>query len=190
MSSLPLAALSVRRGFVADPRLSRWTGGGDSSPSHAEAAPSVWQSGFDAGYAAAREAADAERHAEREAMRQLDLALGRIDHDAEAALGEKLRLTVLALCEEAVLPLAIDEHGLLRRIELAISMLRRASDECVLVLHPDDLALLRLRLPENLRTAAEPSLERGAMRLETDTGGIEDGPEQWRRLLAEAFGRC
>jgi len=69
-------------------------------------------------------------------------------------------------------------------------MLARADDAAVLRLHPDDLALIVARLPAGLPVEPDPALERGALRLEGSAGGVEDGPAQWRRALAEALGPC
>ena len=69
-------------------------------------------------------------------------------------------------------------------------MLARADDERVLRLHPDDLALIAGQLPEGLPVLADPVLERGGLRVETSNGGVEDGPEQWRRAIAEALSAC
>jgi flagellar assembly protein FliH len=50
--------------------------------------------------------------------------------------------------------------------------------------------LIGTRLPASLTVEADPSVERGGLRIETTDGGIEDGPSHWRRALAEAFGQC
>ena len=59
-----------------------------------------------------------------------------------------------------------------------------------MLLNPEDLALVRDRLPKGLTVEAEPGVERGGLRIETPDAGIEDGPAQWRRILAEAFREC
>ena len=57
-------------------------------------------------------------------------------------------------------------------------------------LNPDDLALVAPRLPSEWKVSPDPALERGALRVETSNGGVEDGPAQWRHALAEAFHAC
>ena len=109
---------------------------------------------------------------------------------AERSRALGLRQTVLAQCEQAVLPLAIDAVGLSARITRAVAMLQRAQDERRVLIHPDDLALVHAHLPTGLVVEADPSVERGALRIETPDGGVEDGPSQWRRILAEAFREC
>jgi flagellar assembly protein FliH len=69
-------------------------------------------------------------------------------------------------------------------------MLARADDERVLRLHPDDFALIGKALPDELEVRSDPALERGALRLESVNGGVEDGPAHWRRAIAEAIAQC
>jgi flagellar assembly protein FliH len=88
------------------------------------------------------------------------------------------------------MPLAIDPVGLAARIEAAVGLLRRSQDERRVLLNPEDLALVQARLPDGLVVEPDASVERGALRIETTDGGIEDGPSQWRRILAEAFREC
>mgnify|MGYP004552044967 CR=1 FL=1 len=53
-----------------------------------------------------------------------------------------------------------------------------------------DVAAAAARLPAGLDCAPDPGVERGGLRIETADGGVEDGPGQWRRILAEAFREC
>ena len=131
--------------------------------------------------------AERERDARREAI---ELAFARFDEASAAALRERLRQTVLALCEEAVVPLVIDPEGLALRIDKATAMLQRSQDERRVLLNPEDLALVEGRLPAGLLVEADATVERGGLRIETPDGGIEDGPAHWRRVLVEAFGEC
>ncbi|WP_370297759.1 FliH/SctL family protein [Qipengyuania mesophila] len=98
--------------------------------------------------------------------------------------------TVHALCEEAVLPLALDSEGLARRVEAAAAMLQRKHDQRIVHIHPEDLELVKASVPASLELVADGSVERGGLRVETDDGGVEDGPQQWRRALAEIFDSC
>ena len=92
--------------------------------------------------------------------------------------------------EAAIAPLALDRKALTARVTRAAAMLARADDDKVLRLHPEDLSLVAANLPEGLETLADPTLERGALRLETASGGVEDGPAHWRRAIAEALNPC
>ena len=44
--------------------------------------------------------------------------------------------------------------------------------------------------PEGLAVEPDPALERGSLRFETASGGVEDGPAHWRRAIAEAIAGC
>lgn len=194
MSSLPLERLRGSGGFSRDPRFSPLYVVASAGETEEEPEPDPVEEAYRRGLAegAARAEAQArEEERERDAQRAaIELAFARFDAQSAAALRERLRLTVLTLCESAVLPLALDEEGLITRIGKATAMLQRAQDERRVLLHPQDLALVEGKLPADLVAVADPSVERGALRIETEDGGIEDGPAQWRRILEEAFREC
>lgn len=150
----------------------------------------AYAEGYAKGAAEARAAAEAEAALHDAARHRIELSLSRMDGELVAQLQDRLRETVIALCEEAIMPAALDPEGLARRVEVAASMLARADDERVIRLHPDDLALVQSRLPEDWTFSADPALERGALRIEGAHGGVEDGPEQWRHAIAEALHGC
>jgi len=192
MSSLPLAQLGQRPGFARDARFAGLFGApAPAAPAMPEPDPvaEAYERGYAEGAAhAAHDARLAEQ--EREAAREaIELAFARLNADDATQLSERLRQTVLALCESAVLPLALDTEGLRLRVERAVGMLQRSQDERVVRLHPEDLVLIGARLPASLTVEADASVERGGLRIETADGGIEDGPSHWRRALVEAF-RC
>ncbi|WP_408591305.1 FliH/SctL family protein [Novosphingobium sp.] len=150
----------------------------------------AWQEGYAQGAADAHAAADAAGAAADAARHRIESALGRLDADAVTALEQRLRATVLALCEAVLADAALDPQTLARRVETAAAMFARAADERVIRLHPEDLALVHARLPEDWHCEPDSSLERGALRVESANGGVEDGPAQWRRALEEALGSC
>ena len=84
----------------------------------------------------------------------------------------------------------LDAGALSRRVECAVAMFVRADDERVIRLHPDDLTLIAGQLPSGWQFIPDPALERGALRIETSSGGIEDGPAQWRAAITEALRLC
>lgn len=194
MSSLPLAALARPSGFARDPRFVPPSAAPAPRPAELAPEPDPVAEAYQRGYreGAAKAAADAQRaeQARDQARAEIELAFARLDEEDVTALRERLRQTVLGLCEAAVLPLALDAEGLALRVQRAVAMLRRAQDERLVRLHPEDLALVRERLPGSLKVEADPSVERGGLRIETADGGIEDGPGHWRRLLTEAFREC
>ena len=150
--------------------------------------------GFDEGYARGYDAAcaEAETRAREEARGReaITLALHRMDERLVEDLRQRLITTVQALCETSLLPLAIDPAGLAARAQKAAALFARAGDERVICIHPDDLALIHDRLPADTPLREDATLERGALRIETPHGGLEDGPEQWKRAIAEELGRC
>ena len=147
----------------------------------------AWSEGFAVGAQQARVEAAEQAGIEGEAREALTLAFTRLDAELAEILRQRLHDTVAALCETALAPLALDEDALLRRIERAAAMIARADDERIIRLHPDDLALILPRLGEDWAVVPDPGLERGALRVETATGGVEDGPAQWRQAIAEAM---
>jgi flagellar assembly protein FliH len=193
MSSLPIAQIRAGSGFAADRRFAVF---GLHHPDPAESAPppdpvkDAFEQGFADGYAAARHEAVQDEMARDEQREAIELALARMDEQTARELAERLRQTVLALCEQAVLPLALDADGLAARIARAVAMLQRAQDDRRVLLHPDDLALVQSRLPAGLEVEGDSTVERGGLRIVTPDGGVEDGPGQWRRILAEAFREC
>lgn len=146
--------------------------------------------GYAAGAAEAQARAAEQAAADAAAREGLALSIMRLDAELAEQLRQRLRDTVAALCEATIAPLALDERALFERIERALAMFARAEDERVLRLHPDDIALLSARFAADWQVAPDPSLERGSLRVETATGGVEDGPEMWRRAIAEALHQC
>jgi flagellar assembly protein FliH len=194
MSSLPLRAFAPSSGFASDPRFSAAPEPPPPEPEPQAEAPDpvalAWAEGHDAGRAEALAESEA-RMAEDEAARgQIELSLARLDAELAEQLRQRHYATVEALCEAAIAPLALDPAALAARVERAAAMLARADDERLLRLHPDDLALVAARLPEGLEALPDPALERGALRIESTAGGVEDGPSHWRRAIAEALAGC
>jgi flagellar assembly protein FliH len=188
MSSLPFAALAARGSFARDARFAPPLL--PPLPEREDPLTLAWSDGHSAGYAEAEAAAAALAEAEAAARDKLELSLARLDADLAEALRQRLCATVEVLCEAAIAPLALDTTLLVARVERAAAMLARADDERVLRLHPDDLTLIAGQLPEGLPVLPDPTLERGALRVETSNGGVEDGPEQWRRAITEALSAC
>lgn len=189
-----LAALGGMRPtqFVPDVR---FQGSGDATGDPAGgpgpcARPDAWQTGYADGLAEARADVAAEGQASVAASQALDQALARVDDEQATILAERLRETVLALCCSVIDRAAIDSSSLGARIEAAIAILRRTDEERLLRVHPDDLELIAGSLPQDLAIEPDPSLERGAIRIETATGGVESGPRQWRDAITAAVRGC
>ena len=195
MSSLLLTQFGKPAEFSRGGRFAALYGVADvAEPVEALPRPDPVTEAYQHGYAeGAANAAEDARLAEEDrnaARGAIELAFAQLDADDAEQLSERLRQTVLALCEAAVLPLALDPEGLAQRVVRAVGMLQRAQDERVVRLNPEDLVLIGARLPKSLTVEADASVERGGLRIETTDGGVEDGPSHWRRALAEAFRQC
>lgn len=188
MSSLAAALAAPSQGFRPDGRFAGMLAGELSlhaAPDHVDGA---YADGYAKGFAEGSAEADARAAADAAARGRIELSLGRLADAEQLMLETRLRETVLALCEQTLAPLAIDPEALTGRIGKALALMRRTADERLLRLHPADADLLAGRLPEELRIELDPTLERGELRVESADGGVEDGPGQWRRTLAEALG--
>jgi len=150
----------------------------------------AWAEGYAHGREDARAEAAQAQAAEAGARTALDLSLTRLDAEMAELLRQRLQDTVLALCEQTLVPYALDSEALAARVDRAVAMFARAEDERVIRLHPDDLPLVAGRLAADWTVSPDPTLERGALRIESQSGGVEDGPAQWRRALVEAFHAC
>lgn len=185
-------------GFARDRRFFRQLVGPEPETTPVEHDPAeprdpvaeAWAEGYAKGLGDAQEAA-AQWIAEQDAARsRIEFGLGKLDAAMQSELEDRLRETVIALCEAAIAPAALDPDALTRRVQVAAAMLARAEDQRVIRLHPEDLALIAARLPEDWHFEPDASLERGALRVEGAAGGVEDGPEQWRRAINEALRQC
>ena len=187
MSSLPFAALAERTGFCSD---ARFSGSRPGDEEQVDPLQQAWDEGYAAGLTEAR--AEAEMHAaeQAEALGRLQVNLGQIDAEMQERLRQRLLATVTALCEASLAPLALDGDALRRRVEKACAMLVAAEGEKVLRLHPEDVILIKKHVPQTYVIKEDESLERGALVIEAGHGGIEDGPEVWRRAIAEALAQC
>lgn len=183
------AAMAGSGGFTSDPRF----GGGVPFPEPIEAEDPIaraWQDGHAAGFSEAHQAALEMAEVEAEGRAAIELALARLDSELAEQLRQKLFATVEMLCAAAIAPLALDKAALASRVERAAAMLARADDDKLLRLNPEDLKLVAKQLPKGLEVQEDPALERGALRIESQSGGVEDGPDHWRRAIAEALAQC
>lgn len=123
---------------------------------------------------------------------QMEIVLRRLDGQLAEQFRQRLMETVIALCESCLAPLALDKDALMRRVERAAAMFNRADDDRVIRMHPEDLSAIQSRLPKDWEVQGDFTMERGAIRVESrsggiETGGAEDGPEQWRRAIIAAL---
>tara|TARA_B100001750_G_scaffold228276_1_gene222597 strand:- start:311 stop:886 length:576 start_codon:yes stop_codon:yes gene_type:complete len=189
MSRIAYAALGRPGSFARDGRYAKPQVSEEPVETE-DVAEKAYRAGYEDGQLSARADFDAQLTAERAARSTIELAFARFDAESERQLRDRMLATVHALCEEAVLPLALDSEGLARRVEAAAAMLQRKHDQRIVHIHPEDLELVKASVPASLELVADGSVERGGLRVETDDGGVEDGPQQWRRALAEIFDSC
>ncbi|MCB2051572.1 MAG: flagellar biosynthesis protein [Novosphingobium sp.] len=201
-AAMRTAAFDRPAGFRLDPRFTCQTAGFSGRVSATPAACPAQEANAPDPIATARAEGYAEglAHARAEALataeqagaahEKLALSFARLDREQEEDLRLRLRETIAVLCETAIAPLALDTDALVSRIDTAVSMLARADDARVIRLNPDDIALLSDRMRSDWQVEADPALERGALRVECATGGVEDGPAIWRRTIAEALKQC
>lgn len=190
------------RGFRIDPRFApRCAVAGHEEPEASGPATGLEEAiidpvseayalGLAEGHAQAMADAAAQAAQHQAARDLLEPSFQRLDKTMEGELADRLRETVLQLCETTMAPLAIDESALARRVAKAASMLARADDERVIRLHPEDVVLLSERCLDEWAFQPDPSLERGTIRVEGVLGGVEDGPATWRQAIAEALQAC
>lgn len=199
LRAIPLGDLGqASSGFAQDRRFFRQLVAPEPSPPPVEHNASephdpvadAWADGYAKGLGEAQEAAAQLMAEQEDARSRIELALGKLDAAMQSDLEDRLRETVIALCEAAIAPAALDPDALTRRVTVAAAMLARAEDQRVIRLHPEDLALIAAHLPEDWHFEPDASLERGALRVEGAAGGVEDGPEQWRRAINEALRQC
>lgn len=185
-------ALSQSHGFK---EVRRYVAGRPSAalPTEAEIRRQIEENAYARGFAEGREQMRLEEAARREndaaAMSRLEISLGRIDGDQAAVLAERLKFAALELCETLIDAHSVDEVGLEKRALKVISMLGDGGPR-VLKLNPLDVELIAKRMPEGIVIEADASLERGSLRMETADQGMEDGPQVWRRAIADAMRSC
>lgn len=189
-TAVPLAALSRGFGFRPDARFGLTSAAPGVDPLNIEdQITEAYSRGYDAGISHAREEAGAQAQADRASREAIIPALQRIDRDMYDALSRHLRDIVVALCEEAMAPYALDPLALCRRITAALDLLRDDAT-CTVRLNPDDIAALSGLAEAGWTILPDPLLERGTVRVEGADGGVEDGPAQWRARIGEALNAC
>ncbi len=190
MSRIVYAALGKPGIFVRDNRYAKPSEDAVAPMEPEDAAKQAYRAGYEDGQLSSQADFEARLVAERAARGAIELAFARFDAESQHLLRERLLTTVQILCEEAILPLTLDTDGLVRRVEAAAAMLQRKHDRRIVHLHPADLDLVREHVRPELELVPDGSVERGGLRVETEDGGVEDGPLHWRRALAEAFETC
>nr|WP_196221811.1 FliH/SctL family protein [Sphingobium sp. CAP-1] len=107
-------------------------------------------------------------------------------------LSTMLSATVVRLVEQIVGEVEIDMERLVQRCDTVAAFIESNQDRSALHLHPDDADLLKdeaIGVP----LVADPTMQRGCVRLETADGWVEDGPDvrlaRLRALMDDMEGR-
>lgn len=185
MRRIALAEIGSRGNFAASGRYAPAV-----QPPSRDPVAEAYQAGFAEGQRCARSEAEAQIAQAACAHQAIELAFARFDECSANLLGERLRTSVAAIFEAMMGEIAIDPDRLAARVEIAADMLRRGHDARIVSMHPADVALVKDRLPGNLRVEPDAGLARGQIRVEDADGGVEDGPQQWLATLAQALGTC
>lgn len=183
-----LIALGAARGGFASDR--RFACERDPEPAPPDPVEAARARGYADGHAAAQAEAAAQAQADAAAREKIESALGAMDKAAVRRFSDRLRATVLALCTRVLGDAAAEPEGLARRVAAAAALFARAHDARVIRLHPEDLLLVETRLPDDWHCEPDPALERGALRIETAEGGVEDAPADWLRALEATLDAC
>ena len=164
---------------------------GEGEQKTAEAAlRQAWEAGFESGVAMERRLTRETSSQDRELLTQMRDEIKQINDDGVKMLENRLREAVLALCRQAIDDISIAPERLAARIQAAVKQLVSGHNDKTIEVSPGDLDTLRGTLPAEWKLVANPELVRGAIRVATPEGGIEDGPDQWKLALEEAIRTC
>lgn len=129
------------------------------------------------GLADGRATVEAELAAERDAVARLAEALPDLKAEPMLPLGVLIAETVQRLVREIVGEVEINLEHLVARASSASLLIGETTQPAKLRVHPLDAPTLAAADLE-LEVEADPTLERGAILIETANGWIEDGPAQ------------
>jgi flagellar assembly protein FliH len=158
----------------------------DHDPSHVHTAADLQAAAFAEGFEEGRKAVEDMITDERAAIVQLAASLEVLKPQPSQALAMLLSETVERLVRQIMGTVEIDRDTLIERCERAAELIGEEAGPMRLRLNPADLELLsdaRIDTP----LVGDPHLLRGTIRLETDEGWIEDGPEARLERLRAAL---
>lgn len=176
---MPSEAETTSLGSFAIPRFQAagfkpWQESAEAEPgpgAPAEAVADEFTRGWDEG----RRAAELEFTDDRAAIARLAESLEVLRPEPTNALALLLAETVERLVRQVIGSVEIDSALLLARAEAAAALIGEDTAPARLRVHPDDLPLfIGARVPVEIM--ADPTIERGGLKLETGQGWIEDGP--------------
>ena len=143
---------------------------------------------FARGLAEGQRIAEAAFVAERHQLLALLAGAEALQDEPSEELAQLIADTVERLVRQIVASAPIDAEWLQAQAETAAAMVADADKARTLWVHPEDAALLidaDIRLP----VAADPTMMRGTVRVETSAGWIEHGRAVYLNELRAALGR-
>jgi flagellar assembly protein FliH len=153
---------------------------------HAEVEPG--EDPFEKGLAEGQRLAEAGFAVERGQLLALVAGAEALQDEPSEELAQLIAETVERLVRQIVADAPIDAIWLKDQAETAAALVSEADKARTLWVHPQDAALLMdsdIRLP----VAADPSMMRGTVRIETSAGWIEHGRAVYLNELRAALGR-
>jgi flagellar assembly protein FliH len=126
--------------------------------------------------------------AEQSRLRDLRLNFRALDEAAMGALAQDISATVLALCNQVLGEYAADEKALEQRCHAAARRLGSGARDLTLTLNPETFEALETANFPGWTLETDAALFPGELRLSGPQGAVREGPEDWRRAIAEALG--
>lgn len=150
-----------------------------------------FRQGYSLGHARGRDDAMAEVHAEAAQLRALALALPQALRGAEQEISEDLMALALDIARQVLgQALALDTQAILPVVRDLLQAEPALTGAPQLILHPDDAALVREHLAEDLQAAGwrirtDAACQRGGCRV-LAASGEQDAtlPSRWERVTA------
>jgi flagellar assembly protein FliH len=184
------AAAAMADTTYSVPAADRGAAGDDDAQNAEDPLRQAWEAGFESGVTMERRLSREASGQDRELLGQLRDEVKQVNADGVKMLESRLREAVLALCRQAIDDYSVSPERLTARIQAAVKMLTTAHNEKTIEVSPGDLDVLRAALPAEWKLVANAELVRGAIRVTTPEGGVEDGPDQWKLALEEAIRTC
>lgn len=145
--------------------------------------------GFNEGVAHAASLARQDHERDIALLQSLTHALGKAGRIDREALARQLREAVVSLVTRTIGEAGVSADLLAQRITAAADMLADSAESAILRVHPDDVALLKDKLPDTIFPVGDTAVERGGFVLESASTIVEDGPELWIEQLTQAIDR-
>lgn len=158
----------------------------DHDPGRLHDAADLQAAAFAQGFEEGRRAVEEMIADERASLVRLAASLEVLKPQPSLALAMLLSETVERLVRQIMGTVTIDRDTLIERAQKAAELISEEAGPMRMRLHPDDLELLA-DAPIDTPLVGDHHLPRGTIRLETDEGWIEDGPEARLERLRAAL---